>query len=115
MKKIFNVSNLFLLLLVVHIAKSFTLGASFFDLGVVSIMSLSFYYKAKLDKDKLTDREELNTIIAQLEVKVNSKYEELKKVQDGDRLAAESKFSTLNLGMQRQPKTPQEKASYGWR
>ena len=77
-------------------------------------MSLSFLYKLKLDKDILTDKEELKTIISQLEDNVNKKMDKLEKTQINDRLAAEGKFSTLNLGMQRQPKTPQEKATYGW-
>ena len=114
MKKIFNISNLFLLLLVVHIAKSFIQGATLFDFGVVTLMSLSYYFRAKLDKDIITDKDEIKTIIAQIEEKVNDKMDTLQKAQDNDRLAAESKFSTLILGIQRQSKSGPEKTTYGW-
>ena len=113
MKKIFKLSNLIPLLLVVYIAKSFIVGPSFFDFGVISLMSLSFLYKLKLDKDIISDKDELKSIISQFEDKVNKKLVELDNVQKNDRLANESKFSTLNLGVQRQSK-PQEKATYGW-
>ena len=114
MKNIIKLSNLPFLLLVVYIAKSFIVGSSFFDFGVITLMSFSFLYKLNLDKDILTDKEELKTIISQLESKVNKKIDEIEKGQNRDRVAAEGKFSTLNLGLQRQPKTPQEKATYGW-
>lgn len=136
MKKIFKLSNLIPLLLVVYIAKSFIVGSSFFDFGIITLMSMSFLYKLKLDKDVYTDKEELKTIISHVEENVNKKmsdisrahYEreeilqkefdekllELQKIQDNDRLAAENKFSTLNLGMQRQPKPAQERETYGW-
>lgn len=114
MNKILKLSNLIPLILIVYIAKSFILGASFFDFGVISLMSLSFLYKLKLDQSALSDKEELKAIISHLEEKVNEKLDKLQKSQDTDRLAAESKFSTLNLGMQRQTK-PQDKSTYGWR
>ena len=125
MKKIFKLSNLIPLLLVVYITKSFIVGASFFDFGVISLMSASFLYKLRLDKETLSDKEELYAIITQLKEEVNEKIDDrqeevhkrmdtLQKEQNNDRLANESKFSTLNLGMQRQPKTSQERASYGW-
>jgi len=114
MKKIFKLSNLIPLLLVVYIAKSFIMGSSFFDFGIITLMAVSFLYKLKLDKDILTDKEELKAIISQLEEKVNDKLDILQKAQDNDRLAAEGKFSTLNLGMQRQPKSSAEKGNYGW-
>ena len=115
MKKIFKLSNLIPLLLVVYIAKSFIVGSSFFDFGVITLMSLSFLYKLKLDKDSLIDKEELKTIISHLEEDVNKKISELEKTQTIDRLAAEGKFSTLNLGMQRKSSSaPQERTTYGW-
>ena len=113
MKKIFIMSNLIPLLLVVYITKSFIMGASFFDFGIISLMSLSFLYKLKLDQSKFEETEELKAIISQLEVKVNERLDKLQKTQDNDRLAAEGKFSTLNLGMQQQPK-PRAKETYGW-
>lgn len=126
MKKIFKQSNLIILLLVVYIAKSFIQSPTLFDYMVVVLMSLSFLFKLYLDKDELTDKKELIAIIAQNEEESNKKIEqfvekyndrlfELKKAQDNDRLAAETKFSTLNLGLQRSVRQPQEKSNNGWR
>ena len=114
MKKIFKLSNLIPLLLVVYITKSFITGSSFFDFGVIALMSLSFLYKLKLDKDVLSDKDKLIAIITQTNKDVNERMDILQKQQHNDRLANESKFSTLNLGMQRQPKPNQERSSYGW-
>ena len=114
MKKIFKLSNLIPLLLVVYITKSFITGSSFFDFGVIALMSLSFLYKLKLDKDVLSDKDKLIAIITQTNKDVNERMDILQKQQHNDRLANESKFSTLNLGMQLQPKTTQERSSYGW-
>jgi hypothetical protein len=115
-KKNFKLSNLIPLLLVVYIAKSFIMGPSFFDFGVITLMSMSFAYKLKLDKDVLTDKDELKSIIAQLEEKVNSNYHELHKSSDNHRLELENKISTLNLGLQRSvnAKEGREKTAYGW-
>ncbi len=124
MKKIFKLSNLIPILLVVYITKSFITGSSFFDFGIIALMSLSFLYKLKLDKEAISDKDELISIITQLKEEVNEKIDvaqkdhharmdTLQKEQHNDRLANEGKFSTLNLGMQRQPKT-QERTSYGW-
>jgi hypothetical protein len=124
-KKIFKLSNLIPLLLVVYITKSFITGSSFFDFGVIALMSASFLYKLRLDKEIISDKEELIAIITQLKEEVNEKIEgaekgyharmdTLQKEQNNDRLANEGKFSTLNLGMQRQPKANQERTSYGW-
>lgn len=126
MKKIFKMSNLIPLLLVVYITKSFIQQPGIFDIIVVGLMSVSFLYKLKLDSNMISDKEELNTSISQFEEKIKEKmdliekkneeqYFELKKAQDNDRMAAESKFSTLNLGVQRQSRTGQEKGTtYGW-
>ena len=114
MKKIFSLSNLPVLLLVVYIAKSFIIPPSFFDFGVIFLMSSLFLYTMKLNSSELSDKEDIKDIIAQLEEKVNERMDNIQKDQDSDRLAAESKFSTLNLGMQRKPKQPQEKAPFGW-
>jgi len=102
-----------LTILVVYLIKSFLISPELFDFGVISLMSGLFLYTLKLDKDELSSKEELLDIIAQLEGKVNEKIDTVQKSQDEDRLAYEGKFSTLNLGMQRQGK-PIEKKNYGW-
>lgn len=125
MKKIFKLSNLIPLTLVVYITKSFIKEPMFFDYIVVFLMSISFLYKLKLDKDEITDKDKLIESISHLEEESKRKLEEfeqryeekiveIRNIQNNDRLAAETKFSTLNLGMQRQQKNPQEKNSYGW-
>lgn len=124
-KKIFKLSNLIPLTLVVYITKSFIKEPMFFDYIVVFLMSISFLYKLKLDKDEITDKDKLIESISHLEEESKRKLEEfeqryeekiveIRNIQNNDRLAAETKFSTLNLGMQRQQKNPQEKNSYGW-
>ena len=114
MKNLLKMSNLIPLILLVYISKSFIVTPTPFDFGIAALMSLSFLYKLKLDKDVLSDKDELKAIIAQFEEKVNEKIDKVQKSQDSDRLAAESKFSTLNLGLQRSGKASQEKATYGW-
>lgn len=114
MKKIFKLVNLYPLLLVVYIAKSFIVEPSLFDFGVIFLASLSSIYTLTLNKRELSDKQELIDNIARLDDRVNNKLAELQKSQDNDRLASESKFSTLNLGLQRQSKPKQEKATYGW-
>lgn len=116
MKKIFKLSNLIPLLLVVYITKSFIVSPSLFDFGVIFLMSLSFIYKLKSDKDELSDKEELEDIISQLDTKVNDKILELQKIVNDDRLAAENKFSTLNLGLKQQSITKKQpnKVYNGW-
>ena len=112
MKRIFKFSPF--LLLVVYLAKSFITGPSFFDFGVIVLMSGLFLSTIKMSKDELSDKDELTAIISQLEENVNNKYVELKKIQDNDRLSAENKFSTINLGVQRQSKQTKDKAYNGW-
>ena len=114
MKQHLKLSNLIPLLLVVYITKSFIVGSSFFDFGVIVLMSGLFLSTIKMSRDELSDKEELKSIISQLEENVNNKCDELKKIQDNDRLAAESKFSTINLGVQRQSKQTKDKAYNGW-
>lgn len=114
MKKIFKLSNLIPLLLVVYITKSFITEPTYFDFGVIFLMSISFVKKLSMDKEIISDKEDLKAIISQLEENVNSKYDELKKMQDNDRLAADNKFSTLNLGVQRQSKQQKDKTYNGW-
>ena len=114
MKKIFKLSNLIPLLLVVYITKSFITEPTLFDFGVIFLMSISFVKKLMMDKEIISDKEDLKAIISQLEEKVNNKYDELTKIQNNDRLAADSKFSTLNLGVQRQTRQPKDKAYNGW-
>ena len=103
MKRIFKYSPF--ILLVVYLAKSFIITPSLFDFGVIFLMSGLFLHTMKLDKNEVSEKEELKAIIAQLEGKVNKRIDELQKSQDNDRLAAEGKFSTLNLGMQHQSRT----------
>lgn len=112
MKRIFKYTPF--LLLVVYLAKSFIVSPSFFDFGVIFLMSGLFLYTMRLERNEVSDKEELKAIIAQLEEEVNEKIGKVQKALDQDRLAAESKFSTLNLGMQRQSKSSPEKANYGW-
>ena len=99
-KKIFKLSNLIPLLLVVYIAKSFIVQSGFFDFGVISIMSGLFLNTMKLAKKELSDTEELKSIISQLEEKVNEKVAQIEKQQLEDQLINNSKFSTLNIGYQ---------------
>ena len=113
MKKIFKLSNLIPLLLVVYIAKSFIQGPSFFDFGIISIMSVLFIKKLSMDNESISNKEELIAIISQLEEEVNKKIGEIERIQRDDRLAAEGKFSTLNLGVQRQS-TSKSKDKFGW-
>lgn len=115
MKKIFKMSNLIPFILVVYLTKSFIVSPSIFDFGVIFLMSISFIYKLKSDKDELSDKEELDDIISQLDKKVNDKLSELQKTVNEDRLAAENKFSTLNLGLKQQTITKKpERSNYGW-
>jgi len=100
-------------LLVVYLAKSFIVQPSFFDFGVIALMSGLFLYTMKIEKREVSEKEELNDIIAQLEAKVNERMDNLQKKQDNDRLAAENKFSTLNMGIQNQ-KQARESQPVGW-
>lgn len=126
MKNIFKLSNLYPLLLVVYIIKSFILPPSHFDFGVIALMSLSSVYKLKLDKDEVTDKDRINGRLSELDKLFTEKLHELEKrsaeqiyelktSQDSDRMAYETKFSTLNIGLQRQSNTAQQqKGNYGW-
>ena len=112
MKRIFKFSPF--LLLVVYLVKSFIVNPTFFDFGVIALMSGLFLYTMKVEKNEVADKQELIDTIAHLEGKVNKRIDELQKAQDNDRLAAESKFSTLNLGIQRQSTTGKDKQPFRW-
>lgn len=114
MKNILRLSNIIPFLLVVYITKGFIVPPSLYDFGIILIMSVSFLYKLKLDKESISYREELEGIISQLENNVNDKVDKLQKIQDKDRLYAEGKFSTLSLNMQHKGIQSTEKGSYGW-
>lgn len=112
MSKFYKASNLIPLILVVFIAKSFAIEATTIDFGIIAVMTYAFIQKLKMDKRELSEKEEVLEIIALLEKKHSSKFDDVQKVQDNDRLAYEGKFSTLNLGMQRKPVS--EKRANGW-
>ena len=113
MKKYFKLSNLSFLLLVVYIVKSFIVPPTYIDFGTIVLMCLSSTYTLKLNKDKLGDKKQIEIKLAEFEETYNKKLLELQASQEKDRLVYETKFSTLNLGIQRQSK-PNQKANYGW-
>ena len=91
MKKIFNLSNLIPLLLVVYITKSFIMPPSFFDFGVISLMSFGFFYKLKLDKQIQEDKDVI--------LKMVSSYKEdtLDKIAQFEEKYKED-FNQANIG-----------------
>ncbi|MCK5138474.1 MAG: hypothetical protein KAQ85_01405 [Thermodesulfovibrionia bacterium] len=109
-----KLSNLFPILLVVYIVKSFIVSPSLYDFGVVFLMVSAFLYKMKIDQESASLDEEVKVIISQFETKVNEKIDTLVKIQNEDRLAAESRYSSISLGTQYQSKPQRDKANYGW-
>ncbi len=100
MKKIFTLSNLIPLLLVVYITKSFIAGPSFFDFGVILLMSISFNIKLKHDKDQYTDKKEILDKIKDLEEKYEKDFKEFGFVNDSRFNELEDKVSKNNIGVQ---------------
>lgn len=99
MKKIFVLSNLIPLLLVVYIIKSFIINPSFFDFGIISLMSLGFLYKLKLDKDNHSDKDEILKKIEEIEDKYTKDFEEL-TATNAERISIlEDKVSRNSLGV----------------
>lgn len=113
MKKIFTLPNLGPLLLVVYITKSFIVAPSLFDFGVIALMTVLFIFNLKTEKGKVEDRQEIETSLELMEAKIQKEIEQLKRTQDKDRMDAETKFSTINLSIQRPNKQKSEK-NYGW-
>jgi hypothetical protein len=113
-KKNFKLSDLFSLTLVVYLTKSFIVIPTEFDFGVIGLSVLSVVALAFLDKEKITDKGEFEQKLKELDDKHDKKLLELKRAVEHDRLSAETKFSTLNLGIQRQSKSGPNKENYGW-
>lgn len=112
MKKIFKLSNLSSLLLVVYIVKSFVVEPNLFDFGVIALMSFGFMHKLNIEKREVADKEEVLVELKKLQSKLEEDIIQVKKIQNEDRMIAETKFSTLNLSVQR-PNKPKEN-TYGW-
>ena len=102
MKKNFKLSNLPSLLLVVYIIKSFIVDPVFYDYLVITLMSIGAMYSLKINKDELSDKDEMFATIKEFEENYTKRLIDIQKAQDHDRMAADTKFSTLNLGIQRQ-------------
>ena len=127
MKKIFRLSNLIPLLLVVYITKSFITEPSFFDFGIITLMSFGFLYKLKLDVQIQEDKdiilkmissykEDTLDMITQFEENYKKDFKEVGCIQAANRQEIETKLSTLNLALQnRMTKQSPDKQTYGWR
>ena len=114
MKKNFKLSNLPSLLLVVYIIQSFIVDPVFYDYLVITLMSIGAMYSLKINKDELSDKDEMFATIKEFEENYTKRLIDIQKAQDHDRMAADTKFSTLNLGIQRQTKPTNQKVNYGW-
>jgi len=77
-------------------------------------MSIGAMYSLKINKNELADKDEVYATLKEFEEKYTDRLLALQKSQDHDRMTAETKFSTLNLGIQRQAKPKGQKAQYGW-
>lgn len=111
MKKVLKYSPFYIL--VVYLIKSFIVIPSIFDFGVIFIMSYIALEIMRMDKSESTYREELIGIISQLEDKVNKNHDSIKKDHDNYRKENDTKFSTINLTMQRPVKKP-DNGAFKW-
>ena len=99
MKKIFTLSNLIPLLLVVYIAKSFIVDPSFFDFGIILLSSIGFNIKLSNDKDHYTDKNEILDKIKDLEEQYEKDFKELAYLNEGKFNELEDKVSKNELGL----------------
>lgn len=99
MKNIFKLSNLFPLLLVVYIAKSFFVDPSFFDFGVIILAFFSFNVKLKLEKDEYSNKTEMLDRISEIENEYKKDFKELAYVNDAKIVELEDKISKNSVGL----------------
>jgi hypothetical protein len=69
---------------------------------------------SSLHKGEISDKEEIEKLIEQTREYYDQKYFELRKQQESDRMEIETKISTVNLAIQRKPKSSKENNYYGW-
>lgn len=108
-----RVSHFPLLLLVVYIAKSFFIPPEFFDGVVIFLNSILFGWVLYLDYNKKPD------ISQDIYDKIDELREDNKKMSESLAIEVDEKFklvdgklSTVNLAIQKSPKST--KQSFGW-
>lgn len=103
MKKLFKLSNLYPLTLVVYIAKSFAVSPSFFDFGVILIMSIGFIYKIQIEKDQRSDKDELLKRFHELEQKYKKDLQLVESSVEHQISEINTKVSRNSLGVGLKP------------
>jgi len=99
MKKLFKLSSLYPLLLVVYIVKSFIVDPSYFDFGVLFLMTYGFSRKIELEKNEYSDKDEILDKFVKLEEQYKNDIKEISEHNENQLNSLEDKVSRNALGM----------------